>query len=339
MDILVTLPHELRGTLISDALEERIEALGNVHWNTSGGQFTESTLRDRIKGVNICVTGWRSPAFTESVVEAADDLELVVHIGGTVAPIASEALYDRDIPICSAITEMAPFVAEGILAMILSTLRDLPHHDAALKQGEWSEEDEPDPTLFGASVGFVGLGSVGEALLDLLAPFGVDVSVYDPYIDNERLADYGFAGRTGLKDLFQEADVVSIHAAKTRETIGMVDAECLAQLPDGALLVNTARAAIIEQEALFDELRTGRISAALDVFKPEPLPVNSELRDFENVLLVPHRAGIPSQRRIAEAMTEEVERFVTGNSLRHRIPREHFQLMTDEALNSVDKDS
>lgn len=332
MDILVTLPDELRDSLVTDDVEERLEALGDVHWNETGGQFSEAMLRERIDGIDICVTGWGSPKLTNEIVDAAGDLRLVVHIGGSVAPIASEALYDRGIPVCSAVHEMAPYVAEGILGMLLASLRELPRYDAALGRGDWPQDDDGDATLFGASVGFVGLGSVGEALLDLLAPFGVEVSVYDPYVGKDRIVGYDFAELGSLEEVLQNADIVSIHAAKTHETLGLLDAERLGQLPDGALLVNAARGAIVEQEALVEVLRTGRIAAALDVFEPEPLPADSALRTFDNVLLVPHRAGSPSRRRIAEAMVEEVERFAADEPLEHRISRERFRLMTDEAL-------
>jgi phosphoglycerate dehydrogenase-like enzyme len=337
MDILVTIPDELRDSLMSDNLEERFETLGNVRWNESGGQFSEAVLRKRIDGIDICMTGWESPKLTDEILDTAEDLRLVVHVGGSVASVASEALYDEDIPICSAVREMAPYVAEGILGMTLASLRDLSHYDMALERGDWPQQNDSDATLFGASVGFVGLGSVGEALLDLLVPFGVEVSVYDPYVDEERIAEYDFVELSSLEEALRDSDVVSVHAAKTRETLGMLDAERLGQLPDGALLVNAARGAIVEQEALIEELRTGRIAAALDVFESEPLPADSPLRTLDNTLLVPHRAGSPSRRRIAEAMVEEVERFVADEPLEHQISREQFRLMTDEALTSADE--
>jgi phosphoglycerate dehydrogenase-like enzyme len=337
MNILVTLPDELRESLMADDLKERLTALGDVYWNETGGQFSEAALRERITGIEVCVTGWGSPKFTEEVLDMAENLRLVAHVGGSVAPVASEALYNRKIPVCSAVSEMAPFVAEGILGMTLASLRELPWYNAALEQGEWPQQSNSDATLFGASVGFVGLGSVGEALLDLLAPFGVEVSIYDPYVTEDRIAGHDIAELTTLEETLRSSDIVSIHAAKTRETLGMLDAERLGQLPDGALLVNAARGAIVEQKALIEELRTGRIAAALDVFEPEPLPEDSALRTLDNALLVPHRAGSPSRRRIAAAMVKEVERFVADEPLEHQISHKQFRLMTDESLTATDE--
>ena len=336
MEILITLPTDLRSTLFTPDLDARFDALGDVDRNESDEQLSVAALRERISGKDVCVTGWGSPKLTGEVLENADDLGLLAHVGGSLAPYASEALYDRGVAVCSAVREMAPYVAEGTLGMILASLRDLPRYDAALKRGEWNPKSGDD-TLFGASVGLVGLGSVGMKLLDLLAPFGVEVSVYDPYIDSERLADDDFAELAGLDTVLETSEVVSVHAAKTPETIGLLDAERLACLPDGALLVNTARGAIVEQDALIRELETGRIGAALDVFEPEPLAEDSALCDLDNVLLVPHRAGSPSRRRLAAAMVEEVERFAADQPLEHRVSRERFGLMTDESLTGDDE--
>lgn len=338
MEIVVTLPADLRSTLFTPDLEARLDALGDVDRNESDEQLSVAALRERIPGKDVCVTGWGSQKLTGAVVENADDLALLAHVGGSVAPYASEALYDRGVSVCSAVREMAPYVAEGTLGMILASLRDLPRYDAALKRGEWNPKSAADDTLFGASVGLVGLGSVGEELLDLLAPFGVEVSVYDPYIDSERLADYDFAELTDLATVLETSAVVSVHAAMTPETIGLLDAERLARLPDDALLVNTARGAIVEQDALIRELETGRIGAALDVFEPEPLAEDSALCDLDNVLLVPHRAGSPSRWRLAAAMVEEIERFAADQPLEHRVSRERFGLMTDESLSVADSE-
>lgn len=338
MEVLVTIPDKrVREILIPPDVARRLEELGSVTWNPDETQFTEAELRERIAGIEVCVTGWGSPRLTENVLENATELKLVTHVGGSVASVASETLFDREIPICSAIGVMGPFVAEGILGMTLAALREIPQHDAELKRGEWNRDRERGDTLFGKTVGFVGLGTVGQALLDLLAPFDVTVSIYDPYITAERIAGYDFAELVSLESVLRNADIVSIHAAKTRETIGLLDAERLATLRDGALLVNAARGAIVDTEALTAQLRAGRLSAALDVFEPEPLPADSELRALDNVVLTPHKAGSPARHRLTEAMIEEVERFARDDPLEHRIPRERFETMTEDALTPADR--
>ena len=334
MELLVTLPNDLRATMFTPGLEDRLQKLGNVHWNRSNEQWSSEQLSQRINGIDVCVTGWGSPKLTTEVLDSAPDLKLVAHIGGSVAEIASDELYNREILISSGIDEMAPFVAEGILGMILASLRELPTLDAALKQGDWPQPDEPDPTLFGASIGFVGLGAVGEALLDLLRPFNVSVAVYDPYIEDERLSAFEYAEQAPLNETL-DTQVVSIHAARTAETIGLLDADRLAHIPDGSLLVNAARGAIVDEAALVEELQSKRLFVALDVFESEPLPDDSNLRECRNTLLIPHRAGNPAQRRLAPVAIKEIERFVNNDPLEHSISRQRYELMTDESLSST----
>jgi len=108
----------------------------------------------------------------------------------------------------------------------------------------------------------------------------------------------------------------------------MVDAERLSRLPDGALLVNTARAEIVEEEALLTELRSGRIAAALDVYHEEPLPADHELRGLENVLATPHVGGSAIRPPLTDAVLDDIERWRDGDPLEHRVPREQWATMT-----------
>lgn len=337
MQILSTLPEgEIRETLIPQELRRQIEELGDVTWNPNSRQFTSTELRERLNKTDILISGWGCPILDEDVLSKADDLQLVTHIGGSVARLTTQELYDSGVIVCSAIEEMGRFVAEGILAYMLSSLRDIPAFDSELKSGGWHRKQERLETLFEKQVGFVGLGTVGRALLDLLDPFGVEVSIYDPYVSSEELADHNNARMSDLESVLSTSEIVSIHAAKTKETLHMIDAERLNLLPDGCLLVNTARGAIINEEDLITELQTGRIFAALDVFEQQPLPADSELRSLNNVVIGPHKAGAPTRERMTEAMIAEIERFIADEPLQHKISRRRAELMTDARLSADD---
>lgn len=333
MQVLVTLPESpTREMLFPGHVREDLESIADVRYNDSGEQFSKAELRERLEGVDVLMTGWGSPTVDEVVLDAADRLELVVHVGGSVAEIASPDLYRRGIPICSANRPMARFVAEGVLAYVLAALRDVPAFDRELRTGEWNPGVDRVETLFERPVGFVGLGTVGEYLLDLLEPFDVDVTIYDPYVDRERVIAENDVRFADLDSVLAASEVVSIHASQTPETIHLLSEEELARLPDGALLVNAARGAIVDEDALIDELRTGRISAVLDVFECEPLPADSELRALDGAILLPHVAGGPVEHRLTEAMIAEIERFERGEPLEHEIPEERFELMTRDSL-------
>ena len=178
-------------------------------------------------------------------------------------------------------------------------------------------------------MGVVAASLTGRAFIRLLQPFGCDVVVYDPYLSAERAAALGVTRVEDLGELMSTCDVVSNHAPTTPETNGMISAEQLARLRDGALFVNTARAAAIDYEALTQQLASGRIRAALDVFPREPLAAGSPLRALPNVLLSPHVAGatVQSRRRLGSAMIDEIARFFGGRPLRYTVTREQFAIM------------
>ena len=318
-------PGDLRESFFPSDLRARLESIGTVEW--ADDHLWEADLGDRIDGVDILITGWESPRVTAAVVEAIDDLALVAHTGGSVAPVVSEAVYDAGIAVVSANDVMADYTAEHAFALLLGSTRAIPSLDRSMAEGAW-DPGEPDiRTLHGADVGLVGLGTIGRKLLDHLAPFAPEVTVYDPYVEPAALSAWPFASLGDL-DAALESSVVSVHAARTEETVGMVDAERLARLPDGALLVNTARAEIVEEDALLAELRSGRIAAALDVYHEEPLPADHELRDLENVLATPHVSGSEIRPPLTAAVLDDIERWRDGDSLEHRIPREQWATMT-----------
>ena len=338
MQILVTLPESsTREMLFPEHLRADLESIAEVQYNDTGQQFSQAELRERLEGVDVLMTGWGSPRVGEQALSAADQLQLVVHVGGSVAEIASPDLYQREIPVCSANRPMARFVAEAILAYTLAALRDVPAFDRELRAGEWNPGFDRVETLFEKRVGFVGLGTVGEFLLDLLDPFDAEVTIYDPYIDRERVTDEYDAQFADLESTLTNSEIVSIHASQTPDTIHMLSADELAALPDDALLVNAARGAIVDEDALIEELRTGRISAALDVFEREPLPAESELRKLDNAILIPHMAGGPVKHRMTEAMIAEIERFGRGDSLEHEISETQYELMTQDSLSAENR--
>lgn len=334
MDIFVTLPTDEIGTdMFPNEACDRLKSLGSIEWNPHERQLSRDELRDYLSGTDVLVTRWTGcPRITDDLLTEADDLQLLTHVGGAVPAVTTEAVYDHGATVCSAVRIMASFVAEGTLAHILTSLRGISEFDSSLKAGDYDRDLVDSTTLFDRSIGLVGLGSVGQELLKLLEPFDVTVRVYDPYVSPDRLTPFDFASKASLDTVLKQSDVVSVHAAKTEETIHLLDAEKLRKLQDGALLVNTARGAIVDEEALASELESGRIDAALDVFQREPLPEDSPLRAADNTVLTPHVAGAPTGQRMALAMIDEIDRFVNDEPLQHRISRERFHTMTDNTL-------
>lgn len=328
MNVLVAMPDgALREDFFPPQTKSRLESIADVTWNETGEEWSRAELRDRIRGVDVCVTGWGCPQLEADVVASADDLELLAHTGGSVATIASEAVYDAEIAVVSANDVMAEFVAEHVLGAILTRFRRLGDLNAAMHRGRTDPDSYAIESLHGSTIGLVGLGTIGRYLLEHLRSFDVAVQVYDPYIDDDELDEFPFVARTDLETALS-SEIVSLHAARTPETVGMLDAEELALIPDGALFVNTARAELVVEDALLDELRSGRFSAILDVFHEEPLPDDHELRDLENVFLTPHVGGSQIRPPLTESVIDDIERYRNGDPLEHEIPRSAWELMT-----------
>jgi phosphoglycerate dehydrogenase-like enzyme len=209
------------------------------------------------------------------------------------------------------------------LLLILLALRRVHQHDRLLKAGAAWEATKPlgvGRELAGSRIGVVGAGYTGRCVIKLLQALQAEVWVADPYMDAERATALG-VHKVELPVLLTHCPVVTLQAPPTAETHHMIGARELALLQDGAILVNTARSHLVNQTALLNELRSGRIQAALDVFDEEPLPVDSPFRPLENVILTPHIAGASRQarRRQGQTIVEELQRFLAGEPLRYQV--------------------
>jgi len=152
-------------------------------------------------------------------------------------------------------------------------------------------------------------------VIKLLKPFDVKILIYDPYLSEYDAGALGVE-KVSLEDLFARSDIVTVHAPSLPETWGMINQRHLKLLRDGAVLINTARGKIIDHDALLEECRSGRITVALDVTDPEPLPSDSPFRDLSNVIITPHMAGAGfyGYFKIGEMTLQALIDFFTGKT-------------------------
>ncbi|MFG1670091.1 hydroxyacid dehydrogenase [Streptomyces sp. Y7] len=277
--------------------------------------FTDPRLADRLARTEILVTGWGCPRLEGAVLDAAPKLRAVLHSAGSVKGIVTPELWRRGIVVSSAATANAVPVAEYTLAMILLAGKDV----LAARDRLRSERVHPGWGLvpgignLGRRVGVIGASRIGRRVIELLRPFDLVPALADPYVDTAGAAALGVP-LLPLDDLLRTSDVVTVHAPATEETRHLIGARELALMPDGAVLVNTARGALLDHDALIAELRTGRLSAILDVTDPEPLPPDSPLYDLPNAVITPHLAGSQGNEaaRLGLTVTQEAERLVAG---------------------------
>lgn len=199
--------------------------------------------------------------------------------------------------------------AEHTLALLLALARRVAEVQPVMRAGGWNRARWIGTQISGKTIGIVGLGRIGRAVAKLARAHGMVVLAYDPYVRGRR----GIQMCRRLQDLLRRSDVVSIHAALTAETRGMIGARELRLMRRGAFLVNTARGAIADERAILAALRHGRLGgAALDVFSTEPLPAGSPLRAYArsrgNLILTPHLGA--STHEAVEAAAAEIARGV-----------------------------
>jgi phosphoglycerate dehydrogenase-like enzyme len=175
-------------------------------------------------------------------------------------------------------------------------------------------------------VGIIGASRIGRRVIDLLKPFDYKVLLFDPTIDAGQARGMGVY-KVELDDLMRHSDIVSLHAPSLPSTYHMIDAAKLALMKDSATLINTARGALLDEDALLDVLKTGRIDAIIDVTDPEIPGPESAFYDLPNVFLTPHIAGAVGleRSRLGEMAADEAERFIKGEPLLYRLTLENLE--------------
>ncbi len=269
-------------------------------------------------GADILIVQWAP--ITRAVIAALPQLRLIVRYGIGVDNVDLAAAGERGIPVCNVPDYCLDEVADHTLALALALSRQLPQTDAAVRGGTWKiTAPAPAPALRGRVFATAGFGRIARAVLARAAAFGCTTAAYDPFVPAETFAAAGVRALTA-DELFANAGILSLHLPLGESTRHFVNARTLALLRPDAILVNTARGALIDTVALAAALDAGTLAGAgLDVFEQEPLPADHPLRRSRNTLLTSHTAwystaSIPAlQQRAAETAALAVR----GLPLRH----------------------
>jgi D-3-phosphoglycerate dehydrogenase len=246
---------------------------------------------------------------------AAKRLKVVARAGVGLDNVDVKAATQNGVLVVNAPTSNIVSAAELAVALMLAAARHLSPAHAALTRGEWKRSKYTGIELYEKTVGIVGLGRIGVLVASRLAAFGMDVIAYDPYVQAGRAAQMGVR-MVSLEELMTESDFISVHLPKTAETVGLIGSDEFAIARPNLVVVNAARGGIVDEKALYDALKTGRIAAAgLDVFAKEPC-TDSPLFELENVVATPHlgastdeaqeKAGIAVARSVRLALSGEL---------------------------------
>ncbi|WP_435126738.1 hydroxyacid dehydrogenase [Actinacidiphila sp. bgisy144] len=275
------------------------------------------TLDDPIlRTASLLITGWGAPHLDAGLLGRAPGIEAVIHTAGSVKELVSPVLLDQGVAVSSAASANARPTAEFAVAAMLMAAKRTFSAARGLAAGLPPAEDTTDSGWYRLTVGLIGASRVGRIVMELLRGYDVRVLVCDPYLNPAQAQALG-ATLTDLDTLCAGSDVVSVHAPQLPTTTGMLGERQLALIRDGGIVVNTARGALIDTEALTRHCATGRLDAVLDVTEPEPLPPGHLLLHLPNVLVTPHLAGSRGRelRRLGEFAVAEVERHLAGQPL------------------------
>jgi phosphoglycerate dehydrogenase-like enzyme len=317
-----------------------------AHFFSAGALDTLDTLVDRppraitsfdevepstLESIEVLITSWGSPRVDVAALDRMPSLRAVVHAAGTVQFIAEEA-WRRGVVVSTAAAANAVPVAEFTVAMVVLAGKDALWiaRDYSARQTFIDREVEyPHIGNYGRTVGVVGASRIGARVLELLKPYAVRTRLYDPFCSRERAAALGTELVDDLHELARRSSILTVHAPHKPKTEGLISRSVLAALPDGATVINTARAPIIDQPALLSELESGRLRAILDVTTPEPPLQGDRLYTLPNVFLTPHLAGAAGNelQRLGDSAIRELARFVRGEPLHHEVTLAQLALM------------
>jgi D-3-phosphoglycerate dehydrogenase len=299
---------------------ERERAVAEAH----GADFAHHQLRTEeetlaaVAGASVAFVNFAP--ITRAVLAALAPGAVVIRYGIGYDNVDAVAAAELGVAVCNVPDYGADTVADHTVALILASLRRVGRYTDAIRKAGWVAPAELGSIRGFAetTIGLVGTGRIGRAVAQRLRPFGFRVVAHDPFVDADALRADGIVPVT-LEELLAESDLVSLHAPLTEANRHLLGDEQFSAMRPGAMVVNTSRGPLIDEEALARALDDGRLgAAALDVFEEEPLPAGSRLRYLSNVLLTPHAAffsetSLATLQRLA---AEEADRALSGRPLR-----------------------
>jgi len=318
-----------------DPFCEELRKIGTLALLEDGEAMSQTELTAHIRSCDILLTGWGSITIPTTIAEDPGSLGYVCNVTGTVQGSVPLEIIDAGIPVTNWGDAPAGRVAEGAFTLTLACVKGLRERIQFIRTGGWKlPEGFYSGLMEGLGIGIYGFGYIGRRYVEMLQPFNASVRIYDPFVEN--VPDW-CQKVDSLEALFDQSEVVAIHAGLTDETKGSVTAELLAKLPQNGVIINTARGAIIDREALFAELRSGRLRAGLDVLDPEFLPPEHPARSWDNVIFTAHdlakyrpRGGFPPEHMIAmhRVCLNNLQRYLMGEPLQFATDRERYLLST-----------
>jgi D-3-phosphoglycerate dehydrogenase len=292
-----------------DLLRERFEVEVDPNGDLAGtiGDYDAIVIRSATK-------------LTADVLERADRLKVIGRAGVGVDNVDVEAATRRGIVVANAPESTVTSASEHTIGLLVALARNIPQAHAALKQGRWERSAWGGIELEGKTLGVLGFGRIGQQVARRALGLGMRVVAYDPFVAKERFRELGVERGESPDAVLAAAEFLTLHLPLTAETHGFLDRAAIEKLPDGARLINAARGELVDEDALAEALRSGRIAAAaLDVYSEEPY--SGPLLELDNVVVTPHLAASTEEAQdragviVAEQVAAALEGAVVTNAV------------------------
>lgn len=291
------------------------QKIRNIEANGPEAELPPARLFEVVKDADILAV--HLCPVSRKLIEHAASLKVICTARGGTENIDMDAVNERKIPVINTPHHNSNAVAEYVVGLMIAETRNIARSYHALRNGEWLElynNSAHIPELSGSTVGLLGFGQTGRLVAEKLGSFGVDIEVYDPFVDERVTRDAG-CRNADLETLLSKSDIVSIHVRLSEDTRGMIGEKELRTMKPSAYLINTSRAGIIGLDALVLACKEGWIQgAAVDVFEVEPAPVDHPLFSLDNVTVTNHRAGdtLNSYWKAPLLLGEQLAIFLAG---------------------------
>lgn len=285
-----------------------------VYENTNSSQVVQ-----RLKDADIVMTN-KTP-ITAKLLDACPSVKLVCVLATGYNVVDCDAARARGIPVCNVPDYATNAVAQFTFSLLLELCNRVGHHDSLVHQGVWTScpsfcfWDTPQTELAGKTLGIIGFGRIGRAVGRIAKAMGMEVLAYNRsrHPEGETIGRY-----VDMDTLLSQSDIVSLHCPLTAENTGVVNADFLSKMKDGAILINTARGGLLDEQAVADALCSGKLGgAAVDVVSREPILAGNPLLTAPNCIITPHMAWAPTQtrQRILECTVSSIAGFLKGSPI------------------------
>ncbi len=293
--------------LVNDAIAPQgVQKLKDAGFEVVVDHLEPEELKAQIKDYDAIIVRSATKVKRE-IIEAAENLKAIGRAGVGLDNVDREAAESKGIKVFNTPAATSISVAELSLGMMIAAARHIAQGTVSLKQGRWDKKKFKGVELYGKTLGIIGMGRIGSEMAKRVQALGMTVFFYDPYV-----TESPFGVSKNLDELLSEADFISMHLPHTEATHHLISTAEFAKMKDGAILVNAARGGVVDEEALYEALSSGKLrAAAIDVYEQEPV-TDHKLFELDNVVLTPHvgaqaaegqtRAGIQVAEKVIEAL-------------------------------------